>query len=142
MKRISALLRGAHKSGSLYLVAGAGGALTCGWLYVKQRERDEERRWLNHEIERLRRDQARIMREKRENATFSDAQPIFSATVQRRVHDSVGFDGPAALTDVHVGDTVHILAADVGPQEAYHMCRNDTGEGLYPKAYLVRLPSR
>ena len=46
------------------------------------------------------------------------------------------FDGPLALTDVVAGQRVQVLEADCGPEKGYHDVRNESGEGLYPKAYI------
>ena len=46
------------------------------------------------------------------------------------------FDGPLALTDVVAGQKVQVLEADCGPEKGYHEVRNESGEGLYPKAYI------
>ncbi|KAJ8604158.1 hypothetical protein CTAYLR_008581 [Chrysophaeum taylorii] len=130
-----------HRNGTLLFATGGIGLAACGALYLRDREYDRDTRYyqqLNIDLERLRQDQEKRLKERREKATFSDARPLFAATVERRVHPSVGFDGPVALTNVHVGDTVWIIEQDVGPESAYHMCRNDFGEGLYPKAYLLR----
>ena len=52
------------------------------------------------------------------------------------MHASAAFDGPLALERAAVGQAVQVLEADCGPDAGYHECRNEFGEGLYPKAYV------
>ena len=67
-----------------------------------------------------------------------------SSSRRREKHDfpaRAGFDGPDALADVVVGQKVWVLEADCGPDQGYHRCRNQSGEGLYPRAFITREPS-
>lgn len=134
-----------HENGTLYFGLAGFGAVTYAALTLREQHLAAEARIkqeLIMEIQKLRQDQDRVLKERHAKATFSDAVPLFAAQVTRRVHPSVGFDGPLALYNVHVGDTVQVIERDIGPESAYHMCRNDFGEGLYPKAYLARKPSQ
>ena len=36
---------------------------------------------------------------------------------------SVGFDGPAALPNIRVGEVLDVIEANVGPAKSYHYCR-------------------
>lgn len=58
------------------------------------------------------------------------------------IHESL--DGTLMLRNVRVGDVVQILTAEVGPGQAYHLCRlgssaNPRAVGWYPKDFLKQL---
>ena len=143
LRGVAARLAAWHHSGSLYIGVGALGLAGCALWSARDRARDAEAAALaavRSDVEALRRAEIAKKEERRRTVVFSDKQPRFRATVARRVHPNLHFDGPLALTEVTVGQTVHVLEEDTGPSEGYHLCRNDFGEGLYPKAFLVRVP--
>mmetsp|Transcript_21499 Transcript_21499/g.69202 ORF Transcript_21499/g.69202 Transcript_21499/m.69202 type:complete len:137 (+) Transcript_21499:62-472(+) len=128
-KSLWRLLRLSHDRGDLYLGLSAVGFAT----YVGLAYREAQGRDLRLEMDLLRRDQERALREAR--PSFSDARPLYGATVARGVGPA-GFDGPVALPRVSVGQRVAVLEESVGPDGAYSRCRNDFGEGLYLAAFL------
>lgn len=62
----------------------------------------------------------------------------------RIAHIEPSLDGTKMLRNVGVGDVVEILEEDIGPNEAYHLCRNPSSDrpgsiGWYPIQYLERM---
>jgi len=56
----------------------------------------------------------------------------------------VSLDGTKMLRNVGLGDVVEVLEAGIGPNEAYHLCRNPASDrpgsvGWYPVKYLERI---
>lgn len=56
----------------------------------------------------------------------------------------VSLDGTKMLRNVGLGDVVEVLEAGVGPNQAYHLCRNPASDrpgstGWYPVKYLERI---
>ena len=132
-RRWAVVARQLHERGTLYIGLGVAGLATYGVLQIREAGLEQEardRRALRLEVQGLRRVGV-------ENRKTSDAVALFSAQVERRIEPSL-FDGPWALTKVRVGDVVEVLEEGVGPEGAYHRCRNEHGEGLYPKACLAR----
>ena len=87
-------------------------------------------------LRELGQEEKRKTQEALQKPKFTDRKPQFSATIVRRVDTVAAFDGPLALTDVVAGQRVQVLQADCGPEKGYHEVRNESGEGLYPKAYI------
>lgn len=136
--RLARVLRRAHESGNLYFGLAAVGSLTYAALTLREDRDVAAKTTILHEVQNLRRDQERTLRDKKAQATFSGTEPLYAMRVARRVAPVVGFDGPAALPQVALGQRVLILEEHCGPDHAYHQCRNDFGEGLYLAAYLVK----
>lgn len=130
----------AHASGSLYIgfgvVAGAAGGVLAydDWRAAHRAEALAEVRL---RLRALDADQKRALAARKAGAKFSDRPVLFTATIRRRVHAAACFDGPLALDQVSLGQAVGVLEADCGPEGGYHDCRNEFGEGYYPKAYVV-----
>jgi hypothetical protein len=138
--RLRRAVRAAHDSGNLYVGLGAAGLVASGGLAYREWREDqrlEAMREIRAQIRDLKKDQDEKLRAKREGARFSDRKVLFTATINRRVHAAIGFDGPLALTQVTAGQPVAVLEVDIGPEGGYHECRNEFGEGLYPKAYIT-----
>ena len=138
--RLRRAVRAAHDSGNLYVGLGAAGLVASGGLAYREWREDqrlEAMREIRAQIRDLKKDQDEKLRAKREGARFSDRKVLFTATINRRVHAAIGFDGPLALTQVTAGQPVAVLEVDIGPEGGYHECRNEFGEGLYPKAYVT-----
>ena len=56
----------------------------------------------------------------------------------------VSLDGTKMLRNVGLGDVVEVLEAGIGPNQAYHLCRNPASDrpgsvGWYPAKYLERI---
>lgn len=59
-------------------------------------------------------------------------------------HIEPSLDGTKMLRHIGVGDVVDILEVDIGPNKAYHLCRNPSSDrpgstGWYPIQYLERI---
>jgi hypothetical protein len=59
-------------------------------------------------------------------------------------HTEVSLDGTKMLRNIGVGDVVEVLDVDIGPNQAYYLCRNPASDrpgsiGWYPKQYLERM---
>lgn len=130
----------AHESGSLYLCFGAAAGIAGGVMAYGEWQADRKAAALGEirlQIRALDRDQKAALAAKKAGAKFSERPVLFAATIKRRVHAAACFDGPLALDQAAVGQAVGILDADCGPDGGYHDCRNEFGEGLYPKAYIA-----
>jgi hypothetical protein len=72
------------------------------------------------------------------------------------IHTEASLDGTKMLRHVRVGDVIQVLEADIGPDQAYHLCRHLTttsdnkkkkeeqevsvsSMGWYPIQYLQKL---
>ena len=60
------------------------------------------------------------------------------------VDTHASLDGTLMLRNVKVGDVVQVLTAEIGPGQAYHLCRlgssaNPQAVGWYPKDFLKQL---
>jgi hypothetical protein len=77
-------------------------------------------------------------------AQWDDSLPtLFQCKI---IHTEPSLDGTKMLRHVGVGDVVEILETDIGPNQAYHLCRriNPTSNrpgsiGWYPIQYLERI---
>ena len=56
--------------------------------------------------------------------------------VMRIPQSGIGFDGPAALKGLSVGDEVDVVEEGVGPGGMYHLCRRGKEVGWYPTWFL------
>lgn len=101
--------------------------------YRQEREAEEHRRMLY------------LMQEEanQENqATWDTSLPtLFQCRI---AHMEPSLDGTKMLRHVGVGDVVEILEAEIGPNRAYHLCRNPASDrpgsiGWYPIQYLERV---
>ena len=140
LQRAGKFLRRAHDTGNLYIGLGSVGFVASGAMaYGEWRDSQklDAMREMRAQILELKAAQDKQYAEKKAGAKFSSAKPLYSATINRRVHAEIGFDGPLALARVKVGQAVEVLEADIGPEGGYHQCRNEFGEGLYPKAYVT-----
>jgi len=62
----------------------------------------------------------------------------------RIAHKEPSLDGTKMLRNIGIGDVVEVLEADIGPNQAYHLCRNPSSDrpgstGWYPIQYLERI---
>jgi hypothetical protein len=65
------------------------------------------------------------------------------------IHTEASLDGTKMLRHVRAGDVIQVLEADIGPNQAYHLCRHLTSDkkkkeevssmGWYPIEYLQKL---
>lgn len=100
--------------------------------YKQEQEAKEQRRMLYHL-------QAEANEEN--EAQWDKSLPaIFKCKV---VHTEVSLDGTKMLRGVGAGDVVDVLEENVGPNKAYHVCRNPASDrpgsvGWYPIQYLER----
>lgn len=59
-------------------------------------------------------------------------------------HTEVSLDGTKMLRNIGVGDVVEVLEAGIGPNQAYHLCRNPASNrpgsvGWYPAKFMERI---
>ena len=153
------------RNGNFLIGAGALGVATSAAMAWDEHRRDQKAAALGEvrmALTQLGQDEKKLRQQQENKPKFSDRKPQFSATIVRRVETCVestsvsgapdnsslshffstqvdtvaAFDGPLALTDVVAGQRVQVLEADCGPEKGYHEVRNESGEGLYPKAYI------
>ena len=132
-----------QRTGDLYIGAAAAGLVAyvgLTWNEAQAANAEKEKRALWRDLDKLRRDQERELKERKLN--FTEVPALYAAKVGTLVGGNVGFDGPQALPDVALGESVDVLEENCGPEKAYHRCRSTNGEGLYLAAYLVREPQR
>lgn len=68
---------------------------------------------------------------------------LFSCKI---MHTEISLDGTKMLRNIAVGDEVEVLEADIGPNKAYHLCRNPNSDrpgsiGWYPIEFMKRSDS-
>ena len=127
------------RNGNFLIGAGALGVATSAAMAWDEHRRDQKAAALGEvrmALTQLGQDEKKLRQQQENKPKFSDRKPQFSATIVRRVDTVAAFDGPLALTDVVAGQRVQVLKADCGPEKGYHEVRNESGEGLYPKAYI------
>jgi hypothetical protein len=153
------------RNGNFLIGAGALGVATSAAMAWDEHRRDQKAAALGEvrmALTQLGQDEKKLRQQQETKPKFTDRKPQFSATIVRRVETCVestsvsgapdnsslshffstqvdtvaAFDGPLALTDVVAGQRVQVLEADCGPEKGYHEVRNESGEGLYPKAYI------
>ena len=127
------------RNGNFLIGAGALGVATSAAMAYDEHRRDQKAAALGEvrmALRELGQEEKRKTQEALQKPKFTDRKPQFSATIVRRVDTVAAFDGPLALTDVVAGQRVQVLEADCGPEKGYHEVRNESGEGLYPKAYI------
>jgi len=69
-------------------------------------------------------------------SSYNNAPTLFQCQV---MHTEPSLDGSKMLRNVHVGDKVEVVEAEVGPNQMYHLCRTSKGFGWYPVPFLKRL---
>jgi hypothetical protein len=101
--------------------------------YKQEREAEERRRLLY-----LMQEEANEENE----AEWDSSLPIlFECKI---VHTEAMLDGTKMLRNIGVGDVVEVLEAGIGPNKAYHLCRNPSSDrpgstGWYPIEFMERI---
>jgi hypothetical protein len=106
--------------------------LEQGWhSYQEYATRQEFQSTLTHMQQ-----EANAYSERQRDPHAAQLPTLFSCRVSQ-VEPSL--NGTLMLQDVQVGDVVQVVTADVGPDQAYHLCRSSTSVGWYPREFLERV---
>lgn len=101
--------------------------------YKQEREADEHRRLLYAMQEEA--------NEENQAQWDSSLPTLFKCRI---AHIEPSLDGTKMLRNIGVGDVVEVLEGDIGPNKAYHLCRNSASDrpgstGWYPIQYMERI---
>jgi hypothetical protein len=101
--------------------------------YKHEREADERRRLVFNMQEEA--------NEENEVQWDNSLPTLFQCKIS---HVEQMLDGTKMLRNIGVGDVVEVLEADIGPNKAYHLCRNPSSDrpgstGWYPIQFLERM---
>jgi hypothetical protein len=126
-----------HRRGNLLIGLGwalLGLVVVDQALQYKQEQEATEHRRLLHLMQKE-------ANEENETQWDTSLPSLFQCKIS---HTEVSLDGTKMLRNIGVGDVVEVLEPDIGPNQAYHLCRNPASNrpgsvGWYPVKFMERL---